>query len=89
MRAIGNRVVRRASRTEVRLKKLARDLGCDWVRLEDIETVAADALVNATSVGMKHLETATLVEAESLAHFPLVMDIVYSPLETRLLREQA
>jgi shikimate dehydrogenase len=76
-----------ASRTAKRLQNLARALQCDWVHLEEIESVQADALVNATAVGMKHLETATLVPAESLGSFPVVMDIVYSPLETRLLRE--
>ncbi len=76
-----------ASRTESRVKKLAAALACDWINLAEIDTVQADALVNATSVGMRPLENATLVPAESLGNFPLVMDIVYSPLETRLLRE--
>lgn len=76
-----------ASRTAGRLQNLARALGCDRVHLGEIETVQADALVNATSVGMKPLEAATLVPAEILGNFPVVMDIVYSPLETRLLRE--
>jgi shikimate dehydrogenase len=76
-----------ASRTESRLKALAEMLKCDCVPLAEIESVNADALVNATSVGMMPLENATLVPADSLGNFPLVMDIVYSPLETRLLRE--
>jgi shikimate dehydrogenase len=62
-------------------------LECDWIHLADIDTVQADALVNATSVGMKPLENASLVPADSLGKFPLVMDIVYAPMETRLLRE--
>ena len=82
----GARVVL-ASRTESRLKTLAEKLGCDWINLADIDTVEADVLVNATSVGMRPLETASLVSADSLERFPLVMDIVYAPLETRLLRE--
>ena len=76
-----------ASRTETRLKTLAGELACDWIHLADIDTVQADALVNATSVGMHPLENASLVPAASLGNFPLVMDIVYAPLETRLLRE--
>jgi shikimate dehydrogenase len=36
---------------------------------------------------MRPLENASLVPAISLENFPVVMDIVYAPLETRLLRE--
>lgn len=76
-----------ASRTEGKVKNLAETLGCDWIHLADIRTVQADALVNATPVGMNFIENATLVPPEILGSFPVVMDIVYSPLETRLLRE--
>jgi len=76
-----------ASRTESKVKALAETLQCDWLHLADIEAVQADALVNATPVGMNFIENASLVPAESLHNFPLVMDIVYAPLETRLLRE--
>ena len=76
-----------ASRTESRVKTLAETLACDWIHLAEIDTVQADGLVNATSVGMKPLENASLVPEASLGRFPVVMDIVYAPLETRLLRE--
>jgi shikimate dehydrogenase len=49
--------------------------------------VQVDGLVNATSVGMRPIENASLVPANILGNFPVVMDIVYDPLETRLLRE--
>jgi shikimate dehydrogenase len=52
------------------------------------ETVpAADVLVNATSVGMD--EDSTPVPAELLHADLAVMDAVYSPRETRLLRDAA
>jgi shikimate dehydrogenase len=76
-----------ASRTESRLKTLGQTLQCDWINLAEIDTVQADALVNATAVGMRPLENASLVPEDSLGRFPVVMDIVYAPLETRLLRE--
>jgi len=76
-----------ASRTESRVARLAGELDCDWIHLAEIEKVQADVLINATSVGMRPLENASLVPAEILGNFQLVMDIVYSPLETRLLRE--
>jgi shikimate dehydrogenase len=76
-----------ASRTESKVKALAETLGCDWIHLADIAAVQADGLINATSVGMKPLENASLVPADHVGNFRVVMDIVYSPLETRLLRE--
>ena len=69
------------------MKTLAETLKCDWMHLSKIEAVQADALVNATSVGMAPIENASLVPAAILGNFPVVMDIVYAPLETRLIKE--
>jgi shikimate dehydrogenase len=76
-----------ASRTESKVQALAKTMQCDWIHLAEIETAKADGLVNATSVGMMPLDKASLVPAGSIGNFSVVMDIVYSPLETRLLRE--
>jgi shikimate dehydrogenase len=46
-----------------------------------------DLLVNATSVGMSPNSEASPVTAPLLKKVPVVFDIVYNPLETRLLRE--
>ena len=43
--------------------------------------------VNATSVGMGTLADLSLVDSDKVGDFPVVMDIVYAPLETKLLRE--
>ena len=49
---------------------------------------ASDILANATSVGMKPNENATLIEDTRWFRPELVVaDVVYNPLETRLLRE--
>ena len=76
-----------ASRTPVTGKALAETLGCPWHNLQEIRDLNADALVNATSVGMGENINLSLVPADKVGDFPVVMDIVYSPLETRLLRE--
>lgn len=47
----------------------------------------ADILINATSVGMKPNADETPVKAELLHRNLIVFDIVYEPLETRLLKE--
>jgi len=76
------------NRTAARAESLARDLGadaggdlgalaeCDW-----------NVLVNTTSVGLR--EDATPVSADTLRPGAVVLDAVYEPAETRLLRDAA
>ena len=78
-----------ASRTQKSGEQLAQSLDCDWHPLSAVATLSADGLVNATSVGMAPQDQDSLVPRPSLASYPVVMDIVYSPLKTRLLREAA
>jgi len=75
------------SRTETRGRALADDLGCPWHSLQDVATLKGDVLINATSVGMQPTPDVIPVPPEILAGFQVVMDIVYAPLETMLLRE--
>jgi len=78
-----------ASRTPARGRQLAADLACEWHDLREISGVRAEALINATSVGMAPEATQSPAQGLDLSPFRVVMDIVYSPLETRLLREAA
>ncbi|MEJ2690626.1 MAG: shikimate dehydrogenase [Deltaproteobacteria bacterium] len=74
------------SRTPERGKALAADLSCQWVPLQDAADLAGDVLINATSVGMAPENSAMPVPKEAVRNFSVVMDIVYSPLRTTLLR---
>jgi len=47
----------------------------------------ADILINATSVGMSPLPEETPIDTDFLESSMTVMDIVYNPLETKLLKE--
>ena len=76
-----------ANRTHAKGQALARDLNCECHPLEEIQDLKVDALVNTTSVGMTPNLDATPVAKAFLKNVPAVMDIVYSPLETRLLKE--
>ncbi|MFC7140280.1 shikimate dehydrogenase [Halosimplex aquaticum] len=80
--------VRIANRTESKAHDLAADVpdatGHGLGSLADL-LADADVLVNATSVGME--EDATPVPAEALHGDLGVLDAVYRPLETRLLRD--
>jgi len=76
-----------ASRTPTTGRALAEALGCPWAPLGSIADFHADILINATSVGMGANHDQAPIASQGLVHFDFVMDIVYSPLETRLLRE--
>lgn len=75
------------NRTEASGKALADWLGGEFIPLNSLEAIAADVLINTTSVGMEPDTDGMVVPAAILPRFFAVMDIVYAPLETRLLRE--
>ncbi len=79
---IANRNVERARRLASALHN-AEPIGMD--ELERIKD--ADILINATPVGMYPHEDETLVDAGLMHSELVVFDIVYNPLETRLLKE--
>lgn len=75
------------NRTAESGKELAQWLACDFVALNDLPWLAAEVFINTTSVGMKPDLEGIIIPPSSVARFAAVMDIVYAPLETRLLRE--
>lgn len=76
-----------ANRTAESGKALAGLLGCTFIPLAEVASVSADVLINTTSVGMEPDNEGIAVPPAILPGFSVVMDIVYAPLETRLLRE--
>ncbi len=83
---IANRSASRAVELAAQLNPPAKGVG-----LEEIATgaISGDVLVNTTSVGMHPLEDETPVPASALSGYTLVFDAVYTPLQTRLLKEAA
>jgi len=75
------------SRTPARGRALAEVLQCPWCSLEDVDTLKGRILINATSVGMAPAQEQSPVAAAVAAKYKVVMDIVYSPLKTKLLRD--
>lgn len=76
-----------SNRSEQRGQELAQWLGCRFVPLDALADVEAHALVNTTSVGMEPEIFGIPIDPALLPRFSVVMDIVYAPLETRLLSE--
>lgn len=74
-----------ANRTASRGEQLAAALGCPFMPLSEAAACEAEILINATSVGMAP-NTDVPLPADAVAAFSVVMDIVYAPLETPLLR---
>ena len=68
-------------------RKLAEDVGCRWTRAEDVGTPRVDILLNASPVGMHPNVDQTPIPRSWLRPGCVVFDIVYNPIETRLLRE--
>ena len=78
-----------ANRNFERAKALADAVGgiaVEWSALQD-GSVRGDVLANTTSLGMLPDVESTPVPVTAQSNFKLVFDAVYTPLETRLLRD--
>jgi shikimate dehydrogenase len=75
------------NRTAERARALAESFGCRWEPAAEIDRLRADCLINTTPLGMFPETDRTPLGKEHLAHFPRMMDMIYNPMKTRLLRE--
>lgn len=74
------------NRTAARGEALAQVLGADFQALADFKGRDIDVLINTTSVGMHPDRDAMVIDEALLNARMVVMDVVYNPLHTRLLR---
>jgi len=73
------------NRTLEKAVSLAEEFGAEAQPLAALNEASGEILINTTSVGLK--EDRSPAPREILSRFQVVMDTVYVPLETRLLRE--
>ncbi|MDO9559103.1 MAG: shikimate dehydrogenase [Syntrophales bacterium] len=74
------------NRTEGKGRELAQDWGCPYESLKNIGKIKADILINTTPVGMfPHIDEKP-VEDSFLTRYALVVDVIYNPLQTSLLK---
>jgi shikimate dehydrogenase len=66
---------------------LAKDLNVPYFHLSEFNQVEYDILIHSTPVGMAPNINKMPVEADDLLPDTVVMDIVYNPLQTKLLQE--
>ncbi len=75
-----------ANRSAVRGKSLAGDLGANFMLLKEFTGDSCDVLINTTPAGMYPDTDVTPIDEAVLRPDMVVMDAVYNPLVTRLLR---
>jgi shikimate dehydrogenase len=75
-----------SNRTDERGRALASELDVSAVPWAERGDPSFDALVNATSAGMRDVDPASPFPEERIAPDTVVMDIVYKPLDTLLIR---
>lgn len=68
-------------------KQLARDLAVEYYPLQEYKDYDCQILINATPIGMDPNIDEMPIKKEYLQKDMVVMDIVYNPLKTRLLKE--
>ena len=77
-------------RDSAKAKQLAEQFGCEWSELPTATFKDFDVVVNATPLGSFGKQSSeTPATAEQLHGVGLVYDLIYNPIETRLLREAA
>ena len=75
------------NRTPEKGRKLSSEFSVGFCPQEELKSADAEILINATPLGMASMTDLTPFPAELLKSNLIVMDMVYTPSETRLLRE--
>ena len=75
------------ARTDAKAAAMAAAVGCAYAPMADLAKRSWDVLINATPVGSSPSPSETLVPSSLHRRGSVVFDMVYDPLETRLLRE--
>lgn len=92
-RAAGSGLIRESgevtviNRSPEKGERLAADLKCSFLRLEDMDRHKFDILINTTPSGMYPDTEQSPVPDHLLKPGMAVMDMVYNPVETRLLQQ--
>ena len=74
-----------SNRSEDKGRALAQKFDARFVPMDDMGTLRPDIIINTTSIGMDPAPDVLSCPAQCLTPGALVMDVVYTPLETRLL----
>lgn len=75
------------NRTPQRGERLAREFGVPFYPLAQIKGISADCLINTTPIGMAPNRKKSPLAREIVGKFPWVMDCIYNPVKTQLLKD--
>jgi shikimate dehydrogenase len=75
------------NRTLSKAEALGEEFDCPFFPLSERKKIEADCLINTTSLGMAPDQGISPFPKGLLNRFPWVMDIIYNPLPTKLLKE--
>lgn len=75
------------NRTVEKARKLAAEFNCDFSPLDDLPSLDAKLVINATSIGMHPDTDATPLPKKCIKKDMTVFDTVYNPAETLLLKQ--
>jgi shikimate 5-dehydrogenase len=75
------------NRNVARGESLAREWACPFYPLTELGRVKADCLINTTSMGMMPNIDESPVNGAVFVNYRWVMDVIYNPLKTRLMRD--
>lgn len=77
------------NRNQERGRGLAAEMKCSFVEWQSWDGLEIELLINATPVGMTATQDQSLISTRQLQENMVVLDMVYRPLETRLLKDAA
>jgi shikimate dehydrogenase len=77
-----------ANRTDEKAEKLANEFKVNFDKFNNIKKLVknSDIIINTTSVGMSPDKNDSILDEKDLAKDQIVMDIVYKPVNTKLIR---
>jgi len=75
------------NRSPDKARKLAGEFGAEFGSLNDLEDARGEILINTTPVGMEPAREESLVLPEFLESVQVVMDVIYKPRKTKLLKD--
>jgi shikimate dehydrogenase len=74
------------NRTVEKAKRIAKEIKCKYGGLNELKRIDSEVLINATPIGMFPDVNKSIVQRNILKNM-IVYDIVYNPIETKLLKE--
>lgn len=75
------------NRTDNKAEALAREFDCPFSPWSELFRLEAEVLINTTPVGMAPATDQSPVPRNLLNKFPWVVEVIYNPLRTKLLKE--